>query len=232
MKMTRTFIKFVLWLRCVWLVSVYLPTAATGVLSHCAEGQMSQNASQRDRLVTPVDLQPHGALSADKIQHIRRLLVPNTIWRAPMEVKDTFSLRMLSHFEAKYLQWAHDENTWQSKKKSNCLWKFHYYKAIKVAYRVVDPCMFEDKYGCKNTLSWLNTYQNHLIITSFNSIGLADHIFMMRKISSECAYTVKFITHLKYSTAAEVSQCSPARLERNNITVTQFWFTLQKQVEK
>lgn len=117
MKMTRTFIKFVLWLRCVWLVSVYLPTAATGVLSHCAEGQMSQNASQRDRLVTPVDLQPHGALSADKIQHIRRLLVPNTIWRAPMEVKDTFSLRMLSHFEAKYLQWAHDENTWQSKKK-------------------------------------------------------------------------------------------------------------------
>jgi len=60
-------------------MSVYRPTVATGVLSHYAEGQMSQNASQRDKLVTPVDLQPHGALSADRIQHIRRLVVPNTI---------------------------------------------------------------------------------------------------------------------------------------------------------
>lgn len=103
MKLTRTFIKFVLWLRCVWFVSVYLPTVATGVLSHYAEGQMSQNASQRDRLVTPVDLQPHGALSADRIQYIRRLLVPNTIWRAPMEVKDTFSLRMSESLWSKIL---------------------------------------------------------------------------------------------------------------------------------
>lgn len=122
----ETFIKFVLRLRCVWLVSVYLPTVATGVLSHYAEGQMSQNASQRDRLVTPVDLQPHGALSADRIQHIRRLLVPNTIWRAPMEVKNTFSLRMSQSLRSKILA----VSTWteymtHKEKKSPCLWKFH-----------------------------------------------------------------------------------------------------------
>lgn len=175
MKMTRTFIKFVLWLRCVWLVSVYLPTVATGVLSHYAEGQMSQNASQRDRLVTPVDLQPHGALSPDRIQHIRRLLVLNTIWRAPMEVKDTFTLRMTQSLWSKIFA----VSTWreymtQSKKKSPCLWRFHHYKAIKVA----SGPLFEVKYGCKNTLFLLQTIEN----LSIHGLSLADHIFMMRKM--------------------------------------------------
>lgn len=45
-------------------------------LTFCIEGQisqMSQNATQRDVLVSPADLRPHEALSSDKIKLIRVL---------------------------------------------------------------------------------------------------------------------------------------------------------------
>lgn len=167
-----------LWLRCVWFVSVYLPTVATGVLSHYAEGQMSQNASQRDRLVTPVDLQPHGALSADRIQYIRRLLVPNTIWRAPMEVKDTFSLRMSESLWSKILA----VSTWREymthkvkkKKKVLVCENFTIIKLSKlVAYRVVDPCLMSNmdaKTPCHSFYFKQNNWT--LIKTSWSSLPL------------------------------------------------------------
>lgn len=52
---------------CVWVCD----DRADRGLSFCVEGQMSHtspNATQRDVLVSPADLRPHGALSSDKIK--------------------------------------------------------------------------------------------------------------------------------------------------------------------
>ncbi len=78
-------------------LSVYLPTVATAVLSHSAEGQISQNASQRDMRVTPVDPAELFLLTGSSgVQ----TLSDEPLWRSGIHLLSD----SLSHCEAEHLK--------------------------------------------------------------------------------------------------------------------------------